>query len=103
MTVLDTHRSYFASDNPDAAACFLNIFFDLCEIRRRDMERQLATRPHTVAELKAAHVQATRDLERLANQYVRETNLGQNRTALRRWNQVVLGQLGIDNFRLFRQ
>jgi hypothetical protein len=100
VTVLDVFKSYFESDNPRQAACFLNIYFDLCEMERRRMEQQIKRSKSSVSQIIEIHQKATRSIQDLTDQYLQKTSYGSNLNELRKWNASVKAVLGIDNFRL---
>jgi hypothetical protein len=100
VTVLDVFTSYFESDNPRQAACFLNIYFDLCEMERRRMEQQIKRSKSAVSQIIEIHQKATRTIQDLTDQYLQKTSYGSNLNELRKWNASVKAVLGIDNFRL---
>jgi hypothetical protein len=101
-TVLDVHQSYFVSDNPDQAACVINIYFDLCEIERRAMEQKIKEQNADRPKILKIHEKSTQNLQILAKEYLKKTDNGNNINELRKWNTIIKSELGIDNFKLFR-
>jgi hypothetical protein len=98
--VFDAFRSFHYATELRHTDAFLNIFFDLSEIERRRMDAQLREPGLRYEEMLAIHKVATRNVERLAHQYLANTDNGTNVPALLVWNKRVMDALGIDNFAL---
>lgn len=99
-TVFDGFRSYWLIPGEAETDCYLNLFFDLCEMERRRMAERL----QGVTDVEVArriHAECTRDMERTTERYRRGTALGRDRKALARWNAVVNDALHLDNMKLF--
>jgi hypothetical protein len=99
-TVFDGFRSYWLIPEEQETDCYLNLFFDLCEMERRRMAADLHGLTD-VEEARRVHTEHTRAMERTTERYRRETALGRDRKALARWNAVVNDALHIDNMKLF--
>ena len=99
-TVFDGFQSYWLIPEEQETDCYLNLFFDLCEIERRRMVERLkgVTDIETVRRI---HEEATKSMERTTERYRRETALGRDRKSLARWNTLVKDALHIDNMVLF--
>ena len=100
-TVLDGFRSYYHLPEQVYTDCFINLFFDLCEMERRKMDEQLHAPGIGVDGMRAIHAEAVAQMHRTTQRYIREVKLGADRIALQRWNAVVKDALGIDNIALF--
>jgi CarboxypepD_reg-like domain len=101
-TVLDVLHSRYQSGQPREAACFLNIYFDMCEMIRRDMEANIAQLKNpTIEQLIAQHEEATQKINKMTRSYLLETHWGISRKALEKHNQKVIDGLGIDNIKAF--
>ncbi len=101
-TVLDGFRSYYRLPEQPWTNAFINLFFDLCEMERRELERALPTAGTDVAQVRALHAAATERMRHTTARYMKETRLGADRIALQRWNDSVVRALGIDNLAMFR-
>jgi hypothetical protein len=100
-TVLDGFNSYCHLDEQHHPALVLNLYFDLCEMERRKMVAALEGKCSSVAQIKAVHAEALRDMDQVTGNFLRETHYGSDREALARWNQRVREAMGVDNFALF--
>ncbi len=99
-TVFDGFRSYWLIPEEPETDCYINLFFDLCEMERRRMMEAL-TGVNDVEQARQIHSEATQEMERTTERYRRECSLGHDLKALARWNTVVKDALNIDNMALF--
>ena len=100
-TVLDVFRTRYDLEPGPATDAFLNIWFDLCELERRKLQREVEVPGLSADQVRTLHAQRMADLEQLTRRYCRETDLGDDRAALQRWNDRVKDALGTDNLALF--
>lgn len=100
-TLYDVFNSYYRLPLDSMTNCFVNIYFDLYEMQRRELDKDLRKPGLTVEAMAELHRQHTEKVNLLARRYLREVERGQNRPAMERWNQYVLQGLGIDNLSLF--
>ncbi len=102
-TVLDEKKSHFhLPDDPETPA-FLNIFFDLCEIERRIMDRTLNSKDYSLKQIDSIYRFTLVNMKKITAKYVDEVKLGKNKRALLHWNADVFENLGIDNVKIFRE
>ena len=82
--------------------CFINIYFDLCEIERRqlDMELKSIGEDHTASDDVYAASQTR--LAKLSAQFFKETDRGLQQINMIKWNTYVFERLGIDNIAIFK-
>lgn len=99
-TVFDAFRSYYRLPELPVTDAFLNLFFDLCEMERRQLDAALRMPGLDLAAIRRLHAEAMARMERTTDQYRRQVRLGQDRPALERWNERVRQALGIDNLGL---
>ncbi len=99
-TVADGYQTLVPSNRLPWSDCFYNIWFDLCEIRRRRLEAEL-DKPGT--DLIRAHVlymKHSAALRRMTRRFLEETGHGTRCEPLYRWNARVKKALGVDNIAL---
>lgn len=99
-TIFDGFQSFWLIPEEAETDCYINLFFDLCEIERRRMAAALKG-VKDVEQARHIHAEATRQMKRSTERYRRETALGRDRKALARWNSLVKDALHIDNMALF--
>lgn len=100
-TIFDRHRSYFNLPRHPASNCFINIYFDLCEIERRKMEEKLSKVCCDLDEISAIYKQAKEDMHTMGEHYFNDVFLGKNIVALEKWNSFVKNHLGINNMQIY--
>lgn len=99
-TIFDLYHSWCYLENTPLTRCFMNIYFDLFECARLELESQLkpTTKPEEAKQLYATIMNET---NQLAERYLNEVRMGLNEEALNAWNEVIKKQLNIDNVQLF--
>jgi len=101
-TVFDPWGTYYMLPVDSVTNCFLNIYFDICEIERRNFIKSVYERSYGKEAIIAEYALMNRRLEELEVQYLKEVVRGTNRKALEKWNRYVDDRLGINNMELFR-
>jgi hypothetical protein len=100
-TVFDPWGTYYLLPVDSVTNCFLNIYFDICEIERRSFEKKMTKGEFVKDAIIAEYKQMNLNLELMENQYLKEVSRGTNRKALVKWNKYVDEKLGINNMQLF--
>ena len=99
-TVFDEKKSQFHLPDEPETKTFLNIFFDLCEIERRKMEKALNNSALTVKQIDSVYYFTMGSIKKVTAKYLEEAKSGKNKRALTKWNTTVLENLGIDNMKM---
>jgi len=100
--VLDPFESHFRFPPTDTAAlCFLNLYFDLMEIHRRELEVEVRRGPMEIVRIRELYQQRLRQMQTTGKTFLKETERGGNKKALEKWNRYVYERLGIDNLAYF--
>jgi len=102
-TVFDAAKTFYHIPTQPWTNAFLNIYFDICEIERRKMEKELGTNDHNLAQIDAIYNKTRENITTITRKYLKEVQLGKNQEELINWNQYVITNLGIDNLHLFLQ
>ncbi len=100
-TVFDLSGTWYNLREEPFTNCFLNLYFDLFEIGRRQMEAEMRREkadPQKLDAIYQRHVAATK---RRAAVYLTEVERGKRKDALRKWNELVKAKLAIDNMALY--
>lgn len=82
--------------------CFINIYFDLCEIVRRKMEKEIRLEPLALSRIKYIYKTYQTQLEKEMNSFFKAVDRGTNRIELEKYNAFVYNELDIDNVALFQ-
>jgi hypothetical protein len=101
-TVFDPWETFYYLPIDTTTNCFLNIYFDICEIERRNFEKAIQGLGHDTDEILRKYEELNAALNKIKNQYLEEADRGTNRKALEKWNQYIVDKLGIDNLILFK-
>ncbi len=101
-TIFDPYESYYLLPIDEITHCFMNIYFDLCEIERRKLELILKNRDASRAELEAIYEKFMVGYRLMKDTYFRSVDHGRNKRELIKWNEVVKKELQIDNIEMFK-
>lgn len=101
VTLLDTENSYYLM-RPDAnTRTYLNMYFDLYEIKRRELEKRLEGMDGVSAEeVRLTFLDEFRLIYDDMQDFDMEVQRGAAKESFRRWNRYIYDHLGIDNFKL---
>lgn len=100
-TVFDAFNTFYYLPEEPVTKCFLNIYFDICEIERRKMEKILHSGPHNPAQIDAVYKETIKNIEAQTALYLKQVQTGRNTKELLKWNAYVLEILKIDNIKTF--
>lgn len=96
-TVLDVFKSYYNLPSDMYTDCFINIYFDICEIERRQMEKTISTQSWSVQQMDSIYQQTSISMDKISRTYFKEVQSGKNMRELKKWNDYVFHNLNIDN------
>lgn len=100
-TIFDPYESYFHFETTKENQAFLNIYFDLMELERRELARKLESCKHDDEGIEREYAEALERAKRMSALYFKEVQRGTHKEALVKWNKVVREELNIDNLVLF--
>ena len=101
-TVFDPYETFYYLPIDVYANCFINMYFDLCELQRRKLEDELRKTPNpTTSILGNAYDQLMLEAKKQQALFLKEVDRGTTEKAMRKWNEYILKELGIDNMSLF--
>jgi hypothetical protein len=101
-TVFDVYQTFYNLTQEPYTDCFINIYFDLCEIERRKMDEELRSHRYTMAQVDSVYRLTVKAMEDQTALYLRQVQTGRKSADLYRWNAYVRERLGIDNAAIFR-
>ena len=101
-TIFDSFDSFFYEEFNENFFAWLNIYFDLCEIKRREMEEKIRENHKTVQEITEIYNETKKEIENMRKQYFFETELGLDIPSLKKYNKIVKEKLNIDNYEMFK-
>lgn len=100
-TVFDGFNSWCHLPEKQRSDVLLNIYFDLCEVERRRMQAALDAPGLSLERIRDIHAEAGKAMERRTAAFLKDTHYGADQQAMKRWNDLVRKELGVDNFRIF--
>lgn len=99
-TIINPFLSYYNKEVDRQANCFINIFFDLAEMNRREMMKEIRTKGGS--DYESIMNEYVKKLELLKLDYFTDTKFGNDLEAMKAYNEMVYKSLNIDNIKLFR-
>ena len=100
-TIFDPYESYYYLPMDSKTHCFVNLYFDLCEIERRKLEESLRAEKNNIHRINEVYNNFLKEFEDKKYSYFKATQRGTNESEMQKYNTIVNEQLGIDNIKLF--
>lgn len=101
--VFDIYNSFFNLENDSLTNVFINLYFDLAEIARREIVAEIeALETLSVERINAIYNEQMTSLHYRQQRFLDETSSGRNIEALERYNAEVKESLSVDNFEVFQ-
>jgi hypothetical protein len=97
VTVLDVFKTTYNLPHETKYFRFFNIYFDLCELERRKLQKELE-QINTTEEIDKKYRNSMNRLDKILKDYKNEVSSGENLTAMLKWNEYIKENLGIDNY-----
>lgn len=101
-TILDPYESYFKLELDSIKNCFVNIYFDLMEIKRREMIDKINKTNKSPKKIQNIYSKPLQEIKDFEYEFFESTEGGHNQIAMRTYNQQVRIKLGIDNIEIFQ-
>lgn len=101
-TIFDPYETFYNLTMDESTYCFINIYFDLFEIKRREIEQNIRDNCDHEDCIKTIYDKLIDQLEMESQAYLKAVQRGTNEKAMREYNSIVLRALGIDNIQLFK-
>ena len=99
--LFDPYKSFYHLPMDNKTHCFINIFFDLCEIERRKLYEEMMKISHDQNQYKEAYQAFVKRTDRGRFQYLKSVDRGLNQEEMIKWNDIVFRELGINNIAIF--
>jgi hypothetical protein len=100
--IFDPYDTFYNLPIDNQTLCFINMYFDLCEIERRKLQSILSNETLSDDEIRQVYQTFMKDLKQKQYSYIKLMNRGTNEKEMKRLNADVMKQLGIDNIVLFQ-
>ena len=85
----------------NATQCFINMYFDLAEMERRQFETRLATCNGNREQIELLYEQPVENLSQTERAFQRDVQRGTMQRGMVKWNTYIYNALGIDNLAIF--
>jgi len=99
--ILNPYESFYHLPIGKETQCFINLYFDLCEINRRKMQTSLDANSSDINAIKITYTLLLEKFQKADEAFFKAVDRGTNRVELLKWNAYVKAELGIDNMALF--
>jgi hypothetical protein len=99
--VIDPFESFFNFPMNNQYKTFINLYFDIFEMHRRDFENALSKKVFTKEEIYTLHQLYNEKIISDCKKFRREVQRGINLEGMRDWNQKIRKAIGIDNMQIF--
>lgn len=100
-TIIDPYTTYYYLPMDNTGNCFVNMYFDLCEIERRKWVASLNPNELSASLYEEKYAEFNTRLEKQQQLFLKETERGTNRKQFEKWNALIKEELQIDNMDLF--
>ncbi|NOQ73532.1 MAG: tetratricopeptide repeat protein [Crocinitomix sp.] len=96
-TLIDLEDSYYYLKVNKNTTCIINTYYDLIEFERRSMMEVLESAQWSKLQVDSIYVKSQDWIATNLKYYLLEVNHGENDAAVKRFNKVIFGNLGINN------
>lgn len=100
--IFDPYKSYYHLPVDSKTHCFVNLYFDLWEIYRREMETKLNAQRDDLVRVREIYDTFLPELESRSNEFLKAVQRGTNKAKMIKYNDLVRRELGIDNIGIFK-
>jgi len=100
-TVFDPYDSFYDLPMDNKTVCFINLFFDLCEIERRKFHEGLTKQRLSEAAIMDKYKAFLVTYKQQQYTYIKLLDRGTNEKEMKKWSAYVYEQLGMDNIAMF--
>lgn len=101
-TFLDVYETKLSVEPSKEFNAAVNMYFDLCELARREMMVELRAGPDDIDFVNRTYDKRQSALDQLARRFFRKVRDGKDQKNMERYNQIILDGLGINNLELFK-
>lgn len=100
--VIDPFETYYRLPMDRQTHCFINMYFDLCEIERRRLEDKLLSEQPAPGSIPAIYSAFSKEFDAMTAAYLNAVQRGTDEKAMTRYNAIVYEKLGIDNLAIYQ-
>ncbi len=96
-SIFDPFQSFYKLDIDNTTLAYINMYFDLYETYRRQLELEL----NSSKSINLLFSRRLKEMEQLIEKFNKEVQRGENLNQMLFWNNIILNELGIDNISIF--
>jgi hypothetical protein len=100
-TILDLFTSYSSLNKTTISKAFINMYFDLVEIKKRQLETSIQG-ISGIKQITKLYSRANTELIKYFKEYFTVTAVGTNKRGMMKWKKYIYKNLRIDNLKLFQ-
>lgn len=101
-TIFDPYVSFYHLPIDNKVHCFINMYFDICEIERRKLESELKSVVKDVKQFDKIYQGLETHFQTRKTQYLKEVDRGTNEPEMKKWNDYIYHELAINNIAIFK-
>ncbi len=101
-TILDPFESYYNAPLNNISYCFINTYFDLCEIERRKFAEKIKSYSKNIDGLNKQYDLLLDNLSSMKYQYEMSVDRGKNEVKMNYWNTMIENNLGFNNIDIYK-
>lgn len=102
-TIYDPFKTFYHYPFTSETLVFINVYFDIVEIQRRKLDKELKLCNNDSDLMKRRYFQIMEETQELTKKYFNEVNRGYNQLKMISWNKFVKDRINIDNIELFTE
>lgn len=96
-TLIDIEDSFYFLEYNRYTTCMINMYYDLVEIKRREMMDVLESRPWERVEVDSIYKHCQKELDFNLRNFLTAVEHGENEAEIEKFSRSIYGNLGIDN------
>lgn len=101
-TVFDPFNTFFKEEKTADSDAFLNLYFDLMELERRDLENTISAKAKNYNDVMEIFAEKRKEIEALKEDFLFDVQRGNSKKGMLKWNSYIKKELGIDNVTFFK-
>jgi hypothetical protein len=100
-TIFDPFESYYRLPINNQSLCFINMYFDLCEIQRKKLVESLNKEKKIEENIKLIYSDFLNIFEYEKQTFLKKVKRGTDEDEMKNYNAFIIENLGIDNLKIF--
>ncbi|MGB1295914.1 MAG: carboxypeptidase-like regulatory domain-containing protein [Flavobacteriales bacterium] len=100
-SIFDSSRSFYKLPITWKVQAFVNMYFDLVEIERRKLEKQIEESDKSISTINMLYSKSEEQLAKTHKSFLKEVRRGEVLSAMEKWNNLILKELKVDNLVAF--